>query len=72
MSSRFREGLAPAYLLLCLVLGGSAQGIWANMVLQLLGIGVIAWAATRFSAATGSMHLPQAPGEQEDRPPANG
>ena len=46
MSSRLREGLAPAYLLLCLVLGGSAQGIWANMVLQLLGIGVIAWAAT--------------------------
>ena len=45
MASRLREGVAPAYLFLCLVLGGSAQGIWANMVLQLLGIGILAWAA---------------------------
>src|SRR5256885_8298948 len=44
MASRLREGVAPAYLFLCLVLGGSAQGIWANMVLQLLGIGILAWA----------------------------
>jgi O-antigen ligase len=27
------------------MLGGSAQGIWANMVLQLVGLGLIAWAA---------------------------
>ena len=45
MASWLREGVAPAYLFLCLVLGGSAQGIWANMVLQLLGIGILAWAA---------------------------
>jgi O-antigen ligase len=45
MASRLREGTAPAYLFLCLILGGSAQGIWANMVLQLLGIGILAWAA---------------------------
>ena len=45
MASWLREGVAPAYLFLCLVLGGSAQGIWANMVLQLLGIGLLAWAA---------------------------
>ena len=37
----------PAYLLLCLLLGGSGQGVWANMVLQLLGLGLIAWAAAR-------------------------
>lgn len=45
MVSRFREAAAPAYLLLCLLLGGSAQGIWANMILQLLGLGLLAWAA---------------------------
>jgi O-antigen ligase len=45
MLSRARAAVAPAYLLACLVLGGSTQGIWANMVLQLAGIGIIAWAA---------------------------
>jgi O-antigen ligase len=40
-----RQLIAPAYLFLCLILGGSAQGIWANMVLQLIGIAIIAWAA---------------------------
>jgi O-antigen ligase len=29
----------------CLILGGSAQGIWANMLLQLAGIAIIAWSA---------------------------
>ena len=37
--------VAPAYLFACLILGGSAQGIWQNMVLQLAGIAIIAWAA---------------------------
>jgi len=45
MTSRLREGVAPTYLLACLILGGSGQGIWANMVLQLLGLGLIGWAA---------------------------
>jgi O-antigen ligase len=40
-----REAVAPLYLLLCLTLGGSAQGIWANLVLQLLGLAILAWAA---------------------------
>jgi O-antigen ligase len=57
MVSRLREGVAPAYLFLCLILGGSAQGIWANMVLQLLGIGILAWAAL-------------APAEEQLLPPA--
>ena len=45
MLSRARAAVAPAYLLACLILGGSTQGIWANMVLQLAGIAIIAWAA---------------------------
>src|SRR4051812_49267012 len=45
MASRAREAVAPAYLFLCLIAGGSAQGVWANMVLQLLGVAIIAWAA---------------------------
>ncbi|HEY6662615.1 MAG TPA: O-antigen ligase family protein [Sphingomicrobium sp.] len=46
MVSRFRGIAAPAYLLLCLLLGGSGQGVWANMLLQVLGLGLMAWAAT--------------------------
>ena len=45
MLSRGRVLVAPAYLFACLILGGSAQGIWQNMVLQLAGIAIIAWAA---------------------------
>jgi O-antigen ligase len=45
MPSRVRPAIAPSYLFACLVLGGSAQGIWQNMVLQLAGIAIIAWAA---------------------------
>src|SRR5438067_320017 len=43
--NRMRDAIAPLYLLLCLILGGSAQGIWANMLLQLLGLAILAWAA---------------------------
>ena len=45
MPSVARGAVAPMYLLACLILGGSAQGIWQNMVLQLAGVGIIAWAA---------------------------
>jgi O-antigen ligase len=45
VASRTREAIGPAYLFLCLLAGGSAQGVWANMVLQLLGLVLIAWAA---------------------------
>jgi O-antigen ligase len=45
MANRARQLVGPAYLFLCLILGGSAQGIWQNMLLQLLGLGLIAWAA---------------------------
>jgi O-antigen ligase len=45
MASRLRQAVAPAYLFLCLILGGSAQGIWGTMLLQLIGIAIIAWSA---------------------------
>src|SRR5690348_4850659 len=45
MNSRARAMVAPAYLFACLILGGSAQGVWQNMILQLAGVAIIAWAA---------------------------
>ena len=45
MPSPARSAVGPLYLLACLILGGSAQGIWQNMVLQLAGLAIIAWAA---------------------------
>jgi O-antigen ligase len=40
---QLRVAIVPAYLLLCLLLGGaSAAGIWANMLLQLLAIPLLA------------------------------
>lgn len=45
MTHHLRLAAIPAFLLLCLLLGGaSAAGIWANMVLQLLAIPFILWA----------------------------
>lgn len=43
-TSTARQMVVPAYLFLCLVIGGSAQGVWGNMILQLLGLAIIAWA----------------------------
>jgi O-antigen ligase len=40
-----KSSVAPIYLLACLILGGSAQGVWQNMLLQLAGLGIIAWSA---------------------------
>ena len=45
MPSAARSAVAPAYLFACLLLGGSAQGIWQNALLQLVGVGLIGWAA---------------------------
>jgi O-antigen ligase len=44
MIERLRPAIAPAYLFLCLLLGGSVQGVWANALLRLIAIGIIAWA----------------------------
>lgn len=43
--NRWSQAAAPVYLFLCLILGGSTQGIFGNMVLQLIGLGLLAWAA---------------------------
>jgi O-antigen ligase len=45
MIERIRPAVVPFYLLLCLLLGGSAQGVWTNAILQLLAIAILAWAA---------------------------
>lgn len=45
MPSRAREVVAPTYLLMCLIFGGSWQGIWSNALLQIAGIAIIGWAA---------------------------
>jgi O-antigen ligase len=45
VASRARQAVAPLYLFACLLLGGSAQGVWANMLLQLVGLAFIGWAA---------------------------
>ena len=46
MASPARQTVVPVFLFMCLILGGSAQGIWANMILQLTSVVIIAWAAT--------------------------
>lgn len=44
MTHQLRLAILPAYLALCLVLGGaSAAGLWANTALQLLAIPLIYW-----------------------------
>ena len=55
MPSALKSSVAPTYLFACLVLGGSAQGIWQNALLQLVGLGIIAWAT-----ASGDEPLPKA------------
>src|SRR3954462_3226952 len=40
-----KSAVAPLYLFACLLLGGSAQGAWQNMALQLAGLALIACAA---------------------------
>lgn len=53
MTQRIRSLVLGAYLLLCIILGGSAQGIWTNLALQLLGIVLVAWAALEAQPADG-------------------
>ena len=43
MSRALRSAIVPAYVLLCIVLGGSIQGYWGAATVQLLGIAIIAW-----------------------------
>jgi O-antigen ligase len=45
MSRWGRSAAVPAFLILCMLLGGSRQGIWTNAALQLLALLLLAWAA---------------------------
>nr|WP_283938408.1 O-antigen ligase family protein [Sphingomonas alba] len=36
--------ILPSYLFLCLLLGGSSRGVWANALLQLSAVGLLVWA----------------------------
>lgn len=42
--SKVRQAVAPVYLFLSIVMGGSAQGIFSNLALQLSGVAILAWA----------------------------
>lgn len=44
MMRSVRTAVAPAYLFLCLILGGSPQGVWGAAILQMLAILIVAWA----------------------------
>jgi O-antigen ligase len=44
MPARASSIIAPLYLFACLLLGGSVQGIWSNLLLQLSAVAIIAWA----------------------------
>src|SRR5262245_444221 len=44
MTERLRSAVAPAYLFLCLLAGGSTQGMWGNAFLRIVAIGIITWA----------------------------
>jgi O-antigen ligase len=43
MRPLIRAAVVPAYILLCIVLGGSTQGYWGAASLQLLAIAIIGW-----------------------------
>ncbi|MEO6582044.1 MAG: O-antigen ligase family protein [Sphingomicrobium sp.] len=43
MRHRLRTAVIPAYVLLCIGLGGSVQGVWGVALLQLLAIAIIGW-----------------------------
>ena len=42
--SKVKPAILPAYVFLCLLIGGSTQGIWAKAMLQVLAIAIIGWA----------------------------
>jgi O-antigen ligase len=40
---KLRALVAPAYLLACLLLGGSTQTVWLGLILQLIALATLAW-----------------------------
>lgn len=47
MKRRLSSAAIACYVLLCITLGGSAQGTWRNLALQLIGLGFVTWSAVR-------------------------
>lgn len=45
MKEILRQLVLPIFLFLCLVLGGSSRSVWGLLALQILAVGIIAWAA---------------------------
>lgn len=45
MRLRLHSAIPSLYLFLCILLGGSAQGWWTNITIQVLGIAMMAWAS---------------------------
>jgi O-antigen ligase len=43
MKGGFATLVAPMYLLLCIIFGGSQQGIWANAALQIIAVALLLW-----------------------------
>ena len=58
MSHKLLSLLTAAYLLLCIVLGGSAQVIWPNLALEILGIALIAFAGMHRAEADAGSRSP--------------
>lgn len=42
--NNLRQAIAPIYLFVCIVMGGSAQGIYSNLALQLMAVTILVWA----------------------------
>lgn len=58
MSSRTKGLIAPAYLLLCILLGGSAQSMRGNLALQVIAVAIMVWAAFRHRWSAGATKIP--------------
>lgn len=58
MRRNLRSLVAPAYLLLCIILGGSAQFVWGNFALQLIGVAILVWVIARRRSVALSVKFP--------------
>lgn len=57
MTKRLISFGLPAYLFLCLLAGGSAQGVWSNFVLQILAVTILASLALESPVHQANSHL---------------
>lgn len=62
MRQSLRTAVIPAYVLLCIGLGGSVQGVWGVALLQLLAIAIIGWSllvrdAAALSASAKALYI---------------